>query len=69
MGTHFHDISRTGIKTESTSKEPRHWNPYKSAEWHNSSRFNTDKDNETLCALSKNKKLHAYRGATDEKIQ
>lgn len=26
------------------------------------SRFNKDRDNETLCAVSKNKKLHAHRG-------
>ena len=42
MGPCFHNNG-------SASREPRCWNPHKSAEWHMSSGFITDTDNEALC--------------------
>lgn len=68
MGTYFHDISRTWIKMGSTSSEPCHWNPHKSAKWHDSSRFIRDQDNETLCG-SLFQQQKPYSGAMDENLQ
>lgn len=52
MGSQCHDVFSTGFRIiASASNEPCHWNPYEWAKRHNSSRFLTKQNNETLAVF------------------